>query len=598
MAVGNSLLGAHSTIPPGRRIVRQYHNATSSAVADTTTTPDLELPTSMTTTQITNDASSWEASPSMGKTETDRTDEPTFVATPDQSLPSTVLETTPVEQTTPIYSAPLLTSPMESTLQTSTKRITPARHVYNHGQHYDEPSTTHHLHFDNRKHEQITIPEFQYSHGGRRADPTAFAHLYSFNLFLFLSFFTPSPHRFLCFVYFINFPDLVDFSTFHHFHRFIHFLNILNSPNFLSFFSFLTFLRLFSFLSFSHFLSLAHFLSHLSPLDCFNTETATADIEHTQSPPATSVSTLATASRSSTSTNLTTATGPKQPAITAQSSEALAKPTSPNTDHQKTAESTLSGLGTLSTSSAAAASGIANKAYQLQTDVAVITEIGAQPTQNATLTTAPDTRSSIITESASLTQASTKETSNQQTTNSSFRSKLSTQAGSPTNPKATRTSGTPTTGSTPDSPNDVFANTGYHQTTKQKATIAGAAVGAIGFTGFLGVAIFKLSSRMGRKMSRDKYRRWAKSRRSRPTSRNDDNKASQEKHTTDYARESLCREGPSVRSIGWAPQEHGLQDYEPQAYEWQQYQTQDYQFQDYEPPDHQPQDYESQSCSS
>lgn len=125
--------------------------------------------------------------------------------------------------------------------------------------------------------------------------------------------------------------------------------------------------------------------------------------------------------------------------------------------------------------------------------------MGAQPTQNATLATAPDTRSSTITESASLTQASTKATSNQQTTNSSFRSKLSTQAGSPTNPKATQTRGTPTTGSTPDSPNDVFANNGYHQTTKQKATIAGAAVGAIGFTGFLGVAIFKLSSRYGRR---------------------------------------------------------------------------------------------------
>ncbi|KAJ3473857.1 hypothetical protein NLG97_g10101 [Lecanicillium saksenae] len=504
MAVGNSLLGAHSTIPPGRRIVRQYHNATSSAVADTTTTPDLELPTSMTTTQITNDASSWEASPSMGKTGIGRTDEPTLVATPDQSLPSTVLETTPVEQTTPIYSAPLLTSPMESTLQTSastsatteqSEQITPARHVYNHGQHYGEPSTTHHLHFDNRKHEQTTSPEFQYSHGGRRADPTAFAHLYSLNFFLFLSFFNPSPHRFLCFVYFINFADLVDFSTFLHFHRFIHFLNILNSPNFLSFFSFLTFLSFFRFLSFAHFLSLAHFLSHPSPLNCFKYAEFTTNQEY---PIPTSNLSL-DPGHSESIVNINKSHYSYRTQTTVHHSQALAKPTSPNTDHQKTAESTLSGLGTLSTSSAAAASGIANKAYQLQTDVAVLTEISAQPTQNATLTTAPDTRSSIITESASLTQASTKETSNQQTTNSSFRSKLSTQAGSTTNPKATGTSGTPTTGSTPDSPNDVFANTGYHQTTKQKATIAGAAVGAIGFTGFLGVAIFKLSSRYGRR---------------------------------------------------------------------------------------------------
>ena len=46
---------------------------------------------------------------------------------------------------------------------------------------------------------------------------------------------------------------------------------------------------------------------------------------------------------------------------------------------------------------------------------------------------------------------------------------------------------------------DVFANNGYHQTTKQKATIAGAAVGAISFSAFLFVTIFKVSSRYGRR---------------------------------------------------------------------------------------------------
>ncbi|KAJ2969395.1 hypothetical protein NQ176_g8686 [Zarea fungicola] len=133
-----------------------------------------------------------------------------------------------------------------------------------------------------------------------------------------------------------------------------------------------------------------------------------------------------------------------------------------------------------------------------------ITDIGPVPTRNATLVIGPDTHVSTKLEGSAPSKYATLGASNQQTAKSSLPTMFTIFDGYSTIPKATLSTGASKTGSAPNPTNDVFANSGDQQNVKQKATIAGAAIGAISGSALLGVAMFMVSSRYGR---RRRYRR-------------------------------------------------------------------------------------------
>ncbi|KAM3555120.1 hypothetical protein ARSEF4850_006151, partial [Beauveria asiatica] len=144
------------------------------------------------------------------------------------------------------------------------------------------------------------------------------------------------------------------------------------------------------------------------------------------------------------------------------------------------------------TSISAAADVFANKAHTLQIDDTPT--MGPEPMRNATAAESPDARVSTTPEDTTLNHSATIDTANEPTANSPLPSQLTTQAGSPTLPRATHSTGVSRTGSTPDSTSDIFANSGGQQTVKQKITIAGAAVGAVSGSALLGAAMLKIWS--------------------------------------------------------------------------------------------------------
>ncbi|KAM3560560.1 hypothetical protein ARSEF4850_003603 [Beauveria asiatica] len=166
---------------------------------------------------------------------------------------------------------------------------------------------------------------------------------------------------------------------------------------------------------------------------------------------------------------------------------------------ESAARSTVSNLTAQITSTSAVADAFANKAHKLQIDDTSTTEMmGPEPTRNATAAASPDTRVSVTLEDTTVDHSASPDTPNEPTGESTLPSQLTTQAGPPTPPGATHsTSASTRTGPTPDSTNDVFANSVGQQTAKQKITIAGAAIGAVSGSALLGAAMFMVSSRVG-----------------------------------------------------------------------------------------------------
>ncbi|KAM3522955.1 hypothetical protein MY4038_008399 [Beauveria bassiana] len=183
-----------------------------------------------------------------------------------------------------------------------------------------------------------------------------------------------------------------------------------------------------------------------------------------------------------------------------QPSTAFSNSTPPAIDQQATASLRHSGSASQSpsesasetTSISAAADVFANKAHTLQIDDTPT--MGPEPMRNATAAESPDARVSTTPEDTTLNHSATIDTANEPTANSPLPSQLTTQAGSPTLPRATHSTGVSRTGSTPDSTSDIFANSGGQQTVKQKITIAGAAVGAVSGSALLGAAMLKIWS--------------------------------------------------------------------------------------------------------
>lgn len=135
----------------------------------------------------------------------------------------------------------------------------------------------------------------------------------------------------------------------------------------------------------------------------------------------------------------------------------------------------------------------------LEIDDTSTSEMGSEPTRNATAAVSSDTRIPTTSEDTTLNHSATLDTSTEPTADSPRPSQLTTHAGSPTLPQATHSTGASRTGSTPDPSNDIFANSGGQQTVKQKITVAGAAIGAVSGSALLGAAMFVVSSRYGRR---------------------------------------------------------------------------------------------------
>ena len=140
----------------------------------------------------------------------------------------------------------------------------------------------------------------------------------------------------------------------------------------------------------------------------------------------------------------------------------------------------------------------------IQTDNTSVTEMRPEPTRNATSAVSSDAGISTTREDISLNYSTTLDTSNEPTAGPSWTSTLTTQAGPLTTSGATHTTSASRTGVTPNSPGDIFANSGGRQTAKQKVTTAGVAIGAISGSALLGAAMFTFSSRYGK---RRRYRR-------------------------------------------------------------------------------------------